>query len=382
MELSAEGVTPEYMALAAIKFKLSLPQLKENPQLKEQLLQGIKANNMAPYYKEVCADLGWPFDQKLYDEMAKENQEKLSKFQEDDSETPVWQDRLDYLCSIGDKEVATALATAKYEDSTLTTNRRLDAIFALFRIAYFHGCNVKDMGKAVTKAHELVDKGGDWRSRNKLKAYEAIYCLAVRDYSRAADLFIDCVSTFESYELVDFGTIIQYCVLACALALERHALQAALRRQGAAVQALRSRFPELRELVESLHECRYADFMKSLAWVETQICVDPVFRPHYQHYVREARIKAYVQLLRAYRSLSLDNIADTFGVTREFVEEEISTFTAAGRLQCRIDAVAGCVVTGAGRGADADRSQLYQATIREGDLLLNRVKKLASVINF
>lgn len=63
------------------------------------------------------------------------------------------------------------------------------------------------------------------------------------------------------------GTIIQYCVLACALALERHALQAALRRQGAAVQALRSRFPELRELVESLHECRYADFMKSLAWV-------------------------------------------------------------------------------------------------------------------
>lgn len=58
--------------------------------------------------------------------------------------------------------------------------------------------------------------------------------------------------------------------------------------------------------------------------VETQICVDPVFRPHYQHYVREARIKAYVQLLRAYRSLSLDNIADTFGVSREFVEEEIS----------------------------------------------------------
>ncbi|GBP71638.1 26S proteasome non-ATPase regulatory subunit 6 [Eumeta japonica] len=329
MELSAEGKTPEYMALAGIKFKLSLPQLKDDPQLKEQLIRGIKNGNMAPYYKEVCNDLGWPLDQKLYDDMAKENQERLAKFEEDDSETPVWQDRLEYLCSIGDKETATLLATTKYEDTTLTTNRRLEAVFALFRIAYFHGCSVKDMGKAINK-----------------------------------------------------GTIIQYCVLACALALERHALQAALRRQGAAVQALRSRFPELRELVESLHECRYADFMKSLAWVETQICVDPVFRPHYQHYVREARIKAYVQLLRAYRSLSLDNIADTFGVTREFVEEEIAKFTAAGRLQCRIDAVGGCVVTGAGRGADADRSHLYQATIREGDLLLNRVKKLASVINF
>lgn len=59
--------------------------------------------------------------------------------------------RLDYLCSIGDKEAATALATQKYEDSVLTTNRRLDAIFTLFRISYFHGCNVKDMGKAINK---------------------------------------------------------------------------------------------------------------------------------------------------------------------------------------------------------------------------------------
>lgn len=390
MELSAEGSTPDYMELSGIKFKLTLPQLKDDPELKEKLFQGIKAGHMAPYYKEVCNDLGWTLDQKLYDEMAKENVERLSKFEEDDGETPVWQDRLEYLCAIGDKETAITLATSKHEDSTLTTNRRLEAIFALFRIAYFHGCNVKEMAKAINKAHELVDRGGDWRSRNKLKAYEAIYCLSVRDYAHAAEFFIDCVSTFESYELVDFGTIIQYCVLACALALERHALQAALRRQGAAVQALRCRFPELRELVESLHECRYADFMKSLAWVETQICTDPVFHPHYHHYVREMRVKAYVQLLRAYRSLSLKNIADTFGVTREFIEDEISKFTAAGRLQCRIDAVGGCVVTGGGPnttgasclGGDGDRSSLYQATIREGDLLLNRVKKLASVINF
>lgn len=58
---------------------------------------------------------------------------------------------LDYLCSIGDKEAATALAISKYEDATLTTNRRLDAVFALFRIAYFHGCNVKEMGKNINK---------------------------------------------------------------------------------------------------------------------------------------------------------------------------------------------------------------------------------------
>ena len=58
--------------------------------------------------------------------------------------------------------------------------------------------------------------------------------------------------------------------------------------------------------------------------VETQICTDPVFYPHYHYYVREMRIKAYIQLLRAYRSLSLNNIATTFGLSREFIEDEIS----------------------------------------------------------
>lgn len=59
----------------------------------------------------------------------------------------------------------------------------------------------------------------------------------------------------------------QYCVLACMIALARHELQTTLQKQGATVQALRCQFPELREFVEALHECRYADFMKSLAWV-------------------------------------------------------------------------------------------------------------------
>lgn len=63
---------------------------------------------------------------------------------------------MDYLCSVGDKEAATALATQKYENATLTTNRRLDAIFTLFRIAYFHGCNVKEMGKTINKVYKTL----------------------------------------------------------------------------------------------------------------------------------------------------------------------------------------------------------------------------------
>lgn len=97
MELSAEGTTPDFMLLASVKFKLGLPKFKNDKELQERLMQGIKDNNMAPYYKEVCNDLGWEFNQNLFDEMAKENESHLSKFVEDDSETPVWQDRLVYI---------------------------------------------------------------------------------------------------------------------------------------------------------------------------------------------------------------------------------------------------------------------------------------------
>lgn len=75
---------------------------------------------------------------------------------------------------------------------------------------------------------------------------------------------------------------------------------------------------------KSIKICIHRYFYFLLFQVETQICTDPVFYPHYHYYVREMRIKAYIQLLRAYRSLSLNNIATTFGLSREFIEDEIS----------------------------------------------------------
>lgn len=84
--------------------------------------------------------------------------------------------------------------------------------------------------------------GGDWSARNKLKAYEGVWSLAIRDFSRAAHLFVDVVPTFESYELADFGTIIRYTVLACMIALPRCDLKKKLMHHGVMAQALHSQF--------------------------------------------------------------------------------------------------------------------------------------------
>jgi len=89
------------------------------------------------------------------------------------------------------------------------------------------------------------------------------------------------------------------------------------------------------------------------------------------------RIKAYSQLLESYRSVQMKLMADVFGVSIEFLDNELSRFIAAGRLHCKIDKVGGTVET---NRPDA-KNALYQATIKQGDLLLNRIQKLARVID-
>lgn len=59
---------------------------------------------------------------------------------------------------------------------------------------------------------------------------------------------------------------------------------------------------------------------------------------------------------------------------------ELSRFIAAGRLHCKVDKVGGIVETNRSRRTDSKHWQ-YQATVKQGDLLINRVQKLSRVIN-
>ena len=70
-------------------------------------------------------------------------------------------------------------------------------------------------------------------------------------------------------------------------------------------------------------------------------------------------------------------MANSFGVSTSFLDEELSAFIAAGRLPCKIDKVSAVVSS---TRPDTKNAQ-YLAAIKEGDLLLNRVQKLSRVID-
>src|SRR5437764_1970152 len=67
----------------------------------------------------------------------------------------------------------------------------------------------------------LVESGGDWDRRNRLKAYNALYKLSIRAYNVAAPLLLDSLSTFTSTELCTYETLVMYAVLAGAISLTR-----------------------------------------------------------------------------------------------------------------------------------------------------------------
>jgi len=372
------------LELAQLKFLLSSEQHKNDVGIKEKLMDAIKSNDMSPFYEEVCKDLGWTIDLKLLTTMKERNEAQLKELdaaiedaEQNLGEMEVRESNLkkaEYLCSIGNKE-ASLSAFRKTYDKTVSLGHRLDIIFHNIRIGLFY-IDHDLVTKNIEKAKTLIEEGGDWDRRNRLKVYQGLYCMVIRDFKEASGCFLDTVSTFTSYELMEYSTFVRYCVYMGIIALPRNQLRDKIVKGSEILEVLHS-LPDVKNFLFSLYNCQYADFFVNLAKVEQVMKEDRYMSAHYRYYVREMRILGYTQLLESYRSLTLTYMAQAFGVTEEYIDKELARFIAAGRLHCRIDKVGGIVET----NRPDSKNYQYQSTIKQGDILLNRIQKLSRVIN-
>lgn len=369
---------------AQLRFLLGTKEQKNNQKLKEELLEEIKKNDMTAFYEEIVQELGWSKDEALIKSMKAKNTEKMKQLDEaiEDAEKNLGETEIrdcmlakaEYLCRIGDKENALTEFRKTYE-KTVALGYRLDIVFHLIRMGLFYNDNDL-ITKNLEKAQTLIDEGGDWDRRNRLKVYRGLYCMSIRDFKAASQLFLDTVATFTSYELMDYQQFVTYTVLSCMVALPRTKLREKVVKGSEILEVLHS-LPDIRSFLFSLYECQYGDFFLALAKVEELMKSHRLLTQHYSYYVREMRIMAYAQLLESYRSLTLDYMANAFGVTKDFIDQELSRFIAAGRLHCKIDKVGGIVET----NRPDSKNWQYQTCIKQGDILLNRVQKLSRVIN-
>ena len=254
---------------------------------------------------------------------------------------------------------------------------KIDLVLAITRMGIFFGDRLF-VKKTVDRAKALVDSGGDWDRRNRLKAYQGLHLLTIRAYNLAAPLLLDSLSTFTSYELCSYSSLVVYSVLAGSVSLKRvdfkakvvdaPEIKAILGSREEKLSALSGAasagpgagdeemkdvssatptpaptavnlttlgsssngpaeleapvdFSPLANLVSSLYIGDYRSFFLALAAVEENfLSQDRYLYEHRGWFVREMRLRGYQQLLQSYRVVGLGSMANDFGVSVDFLD--------------------------------------------------------------
>mmetsp|Transcript_8469 Transcript_8469/g.17178 ORF Transcript_8469/g.17178 Transcript_8469/m.17178 type:complete len:379 (-) Transcript_8469:564-1700(-) len=279
-----------------------------------------------------------------------------------------------FLASVYEKDQAIEAYESTME-VTIGAGQKLDILFSLIRIGMAE-MDFKFVRKHIEQAQDLVEKGGDWERRNRLKVYEGLFRMAMRDMKGASNLFLDSLATFSATELIPYRDFINYTVITSLVTVDRPTL---CNRVANAPEVLASivEEPKLLELLNAVVNCDYKSYMVALPDVLSSVRSDRYLREHVNYICRELRVVGYSQFLASYETVMMSAMGRAFGVSVEFLDRELSRFITAGRLNCKIDRVDGVVEA----TRPDSRNMLYTDTLKAGDALLNRVQKLSRVID-
>jgi len=391
MDTEAENLEPEVMdpglelAIKAFTLKHPVEALGvDKAKLKDEIMETLVAGARSSTYEKYCESLGWMLDEKLLGEMKTKNDEELKQLDlkitdavdnlGDSEVREAMLAKAEFFARIGKREEALA-AYETTEKKTVAVGQKMDLIFSVLRLSLIAQdyTAVKD---GVEKAKKMFEQGGDWERKNRLKVYEGLYFMAIREFKKAAMLFLDSIATFTTYELFSYQTFVFYTVVTAIISLDRVTLKTKVV-DAPEILTVIDGIPGLSQFLNSLYNCEYLNFFKGFCTVCDHVKLDVYLHPHFRYFMRQVRVVAYTQFLESYKSVTLQSMATAFGMSPEFLDTELSRFISSGRLNCKIDKVSGIIET---NRPDA-KNALYQKTIKTGDLLLNRLQKLSKVID-
>ena len=280
-----------------------------------------------------------------------------------------------HFSKIGSWDASIAVYDEILNKPKITTGKKIDAIMAKARIAFYRK-DMPTLNVLITEAKRLIDIGGDWDRRNRLKVYEALYFMIVRDIRAASVLFLECIATFTCVELCSYKQFIYYSLVTSIMSLSRNDLRKKIVDNPHVISIIRE-LPSMQNLLNSIYNCEYSQFFRSLMIAQNEVSLNRYIGPHSQYLVREYRILAYSQFLEAYKSVMLSSMAKAFDVPLILLDEELSKFIAAGRLNAKIDKVGDIIET----SRPDKKNSKYQEVIKKGDSLLNHLQQLVRVID-
>lgn len=378
--------------LADNAFLLKKPELSHrHPNVLKYLQEQIEQEHLAPYYyylQHEYAPNALKWDEKLYEKLTKINEEEISKLKktieeveekdEGQLETAEGYKKLgEYYAKIGDK--SNAITTLeKALKLTPSTGSKIDISLTITRIGFFYD-DKSFIAKQLEFTNSLIEKGGDWERRNRYKTYQGLYSLSIRDFQKASTLLIDSLATFTSTEISTYGQLALYASIAGAFALNRNDLKTKVI-DSPELLSLLPTTPELEPIASltiSLYTSDYSSYFKYLLETNDEILIPSrILSIHSNFYIREMRRKAYAQLLESYRTLSLKSMADAFGVSVEFLDNDLCKFIPNKKLNCVIDRVNGIIET----NRPDNKNAQYQLLIKQGDSLLTKLQKYGAAV--
>lgn len=227
----------------------------------------------------------------------------------------------------------------------------------------------------LEECDRLMEIGGDWERRNRLRVYRGVFNMLQRNFEKASEDLLSTVATFTCTELCPYNQFIFYAVVTSIIALDRVEFKKKVI-DSSQVKAVYSEFEWLPTFVHCLHDADYSSFFLSVSNLFPMIEADRFLHDHAKWWVRELRIKTYSQFLEPFKSVTLEMMSYEFGLSQKFLDKELSRFIAAGKVQAKIDKANGVVET----MRQTKSNVQYQEVLKQGDLLLNKVQQLSRLL--
>ena len=259
---------------------------------------------------------------------------------------------------------------------TLGSGARIDYLLDLIRQHFLAG-DIDSARDCIDKADAELSKGGDWERKNKLSVYRALVCLTCRDFKTSSNLFIKALATFTPCNLLSFKHFVFYTVITSLLTEDRVVIKTKVL-ESPEILSVVSEIPHLLDVLTGLHGCRYRDFFRNFAELIDEIRSDRFLGKHLGYITKTLRLIGYRQFMMAYTSVTLTSMAESFGVTVDFLEADVSDFIRNGKLACKIDKLNQYIES---NRLEDKRNPAFLSVVRQGDLLLNRVQNLSRVID-
>ncbi|CCF58075.1 hypothetical protein KAFR_0D04270 [Kazachstania africana CBS 2517] len=376
---------------------------------KDFIMEQIEKDSMAPYYKYLATNYFvekndnnnnklmessnsaglFPFDSAFHEKLLKVNAEKINELKQNletlksNDEGPLeistaWIKLGEYYAQIGDFENAEKVLLNEALNTAISLGSKIDIYFLVLRLAFFYN-DFHFIKEKLELVSNLIEKGGDWERRNRYKTYLGIYSLAVRDFKKAADLLVDSLATFTSTELTSYENIAMYASVAGLFSLERTDLKAKIIDSPELLSIMNSTesLQSISSLTIALYTSDYSSFFPFLLETYDKALIPCKYlNRHADFFVREMRRKVYAQLLDSYKTLALKSMASSFGVSVEFLDNDLSKFIPNKKLNCIIDRVNGIVET----NRPDNKNAQYQLLVKQGDGLLTKLQKYSAAV--